>query len=44
MKFKAKSFGDLYAPFAEKNPIKLKCDDFIDDFNSLNIEGVNKLQ
>jgi|LauGreDrversion4_2_1035121.scaffolds.fasta_scaffold2827466_1 hypothetical protein len=44
MKFRAKSSGDLYAPFSEKNPVKLKWDDFINDFNALNIEGVNKVQ
>ena len=44
MKFTAKSSGDLYAPYADKNPIKLKWDDFINDFNALKVEGVNKVQ
>jgi len=42
MKFSAKAAGGLYDPYNLKNPIKLKWDAVVDNFNKNAPKGINK--
>lgn len=42
MKIQVKSAGGIYDPYVKKNPIKLKWDEVLDEFNSNAPEGINR--